>query len=174
MNLPPLFEGLTYWARSRSRARAAKRILRTGTSTSSDLKNPAQEADDRDTVGQVAADGEKIFKRELFKGQEGKNGRTGTGRHLRGAAVDAGGTGWVYREEEGHIDVLSDADLEQMGASAFSREPRSRNRNPQNAGACRVRRRTTDDEAFDVGDERYESDEECPGRRRRTGEGRGG
>ncbi|HTZ64260.1 MAG TPA: hypothetical protein VMB51_09155 [Solirubrobacteraceae bacterium] len=124
-------------------------------------EEPGEEAYERDYLYKFSASGEKLFKREVFKGKEGGEPAELELEDIQGVSVDASGVLWVYWEEEGVISSFSEAEANKWEpASTVRSEVYSRLSECPAAGAFAV---APDDEAFYVGYERENAAEECPG-----------
>ena len=120
------------------------------------------EADERDYLYKFTAGGEKIYKRYLFKGKNGKEPLEEVEfEDISGVSVDAQGDVWVYWEEEGVIDALDDS-VSNKWDPGLRLEPQvetSLAQCPARPGFAVA----PHDEAFYIGYERYDAAEECPG-----------
>ncbi len=119
------------------------------------------EADERDYLYKFTASGEKISRREVFKGKEAGEPVELELEDIQGLSVDASGTLWAYWEEEGVISAFSDAEVNKwQPTETIYSEVYSRVSDCPAAGAFAV---APHGEAFYAGYERENAAEECPG-----------
>ena len=115
--------------------------------------------------------GEVVRKTHVFKFKEkgGEEREEEFEEHISGLSVDAGGTLWVYWEEEGIIDAFG-KETSGHGKSKLDWEPQLR-RSMEERFECFARPAfavAPDASAFYVGYERRNSAEQCPGEHEET------
>jgi DNA-binding beta-propeller fold protein YncE len=118
-----------------------------------------EEAEERDYLYKFTANGEKIFKKSIFKAKDDGEEVETELEDISGVAVDAQGRLWAYWEEEGLVSGFSDAEHNQLIPSLSKELPL------ESLYECRAGPEfavSADAEYLYAGHERENALEECP------------